>query len=232
MSRIVTGDEMKALDRRASEEFAIPSLLLMENAGRSTADLVCSRFQKESVQGRAVLILCGKGNNGGDGFVIARHLANRGWPVRVILFGAPSLLTRDAAVNFEIIRKMDVPITDMSSRFDADDLKRELDGCTLVIDALFGIGLRSDLKAPYPDVIKAVNRSAKTVVAVDIPSGLDADTGKIHGSAIRASMTAAMGLAKKGLYEGEGPQFAGEIVVMDIGIPKQILGPGEAAPGD
>lgn len=214
--RVVTSKEMQELDRRAIEELGIPSLTLMENAGRGVAEIVMEIAPANS----SILILCGKGNNGGDGLVAARYLAERGFGVTVLLFCEPSELKNDPTVNFKKLSELKVLAKILGSDTDYDTL---LQNASLVIDALFGVGLKRKIEEPYASAIAVVNRSGKKVVAIDVPSGLDADTGEVLGIAVKASVTATLALAKKGLYAGKGPEYSGAIRIVDIGIPKEIL---------
>ncbi len=218
--RLVTSREMQELDRRATEEFGIPSLTLMENAGRGVAE-IASEIMGGSKE--LILILAGKGNNGGDGVVAARHLWERKIPVHVVLFTVPSQLKDDPAVNFQKMLQLKIPFTIVHEKPRTLTLADLLDRAELVIDALFGIGLKRELGEPYSSVIQAVNHSGKKVLAVDIPSGLNADNGEVLGAAVKATLTATLGLPKKGLYEKKGPEYSGEVRVVEIGIPKEIL---------
>ncbi len=223
MMKAVTASQMQALDRKAIEEYGIPSLLLMENAGRGVAKVT------EQILGRrggsraapTLHIFCGKGNNGGDGFVAARHLWNRGYRVKIVLMRDPSELKSDAALNHRIASKMKIPIVIAS--FANDKLLECVKDCDLIIDAIFGIGLQREVGGIYRQAIHAMNQSKKPMVAVDVPSGLESDSGKILGCCVNASVTATLGLPKKGLFMGEGPRHAGKVSVIDIGIPKELL---------
>ncbi len=221
--RIVTATEMKSLDQMAIQQYGIPSLLLMENAGRGVADLVCQEAGAIKPGAINILVFCGKGNNGGDGLVCARHLANRGYKVHVLLFTGPSSLKDDPAVNFNILKCMKITTDVVLDIMDLAKIKLVLHKADFVIDALLGVGLHSDLTDIFASAVEMINDSGKKVVAVDIPSGLDADTGNVLGVAAKANWTAALGLPKKGLYEREGPFYAGDIQVVDIGLPKEIL---------
>ncbi len=221
--RIVTASEMKTLDQMAIQHYGIPSLLLMENAGRGVADLVCREAGSIKPGALNIVVCCGKGNNGGDGLVSARHLANRGYHVHVLLFAGPSSLKDDPAVNFNILKQMKISTEVILDVMDLSRIKPVLSRADFVIDALFGVGLNSDLTDIFASVVELINEAGKKVVAVDIPSGLDADTGNVLGIAVKANWTAALGLPKKGLYEREGPFYAGDIQVVDIGLPKEIL---------
>ena len=220
----VTAAQMQSLDRRASLEFAIPSLLLMENAGRGLAEL-CTEVLSRAKTGpkKRALVLCGKGNNGGDGFAAARHLSNRGFAVEIFLLAAPAQLKNDALLNYQIASSMKIPIETIEEESDIAALRSALVKSHLSLDALFGVGFKGEISGIYEEAIDALNSSGKPVVAADIPSGLDADDGSVHGVAIQAKWTGTLGLPKKGLYEGEGPRHAGEIRVIDIGLPRELL---------
>lgn len=216
--KTVSAAEMQALDRRASEEFGIPSLLLMENAGRGAAELVF-----KGAKGGRVLIVCGKGNNGGDGFVAARHLFNRGLHVTILLAAQPSELKGDAALNYAITAKMQIPTVLLDQEIAAKRLAACVVGADFLVDALFGIGLRSAVSGVHETLIQTMNQSGRPILAMDIPSGLDTDDGSVHGIAVKASLTAAMGMAKHGHFRGKGPVYTGQLAVVDIGLPRQLL---------
>ena len=212
----------RLIDRIAIEKFAIPSILLMENAGRGTAEVIAKRFPL----GPEVLvgILAGKGNNGGDGFVAARHLSNWGYKVKVILLARKSEITGDARVNLDIISRMDIPIIEMPPEAGFAAFPREISFASVLVDAIFGTGLEGEVRSPFREAIEAMNASGKPIVAIDIPSGLDADTGRILGVACRASVTVTFALPKKGFFLREGPSCVGEIHLVDIGVDaKRIL---------
>src|SRR5438067_5771250 len=165
---MLSRDEARALDRRAIDLFGVPGVVLMENAGRGMAELL----RTLGVRG-PVVVCCGKGNNGGDGFVIARHLDNHGVAVRVLYFGKPEALTGDAAINFEIVRRSRLPLTVFSDTVPALDLS----DAEWVVDALLGTGVTGPARPPLDRVIAAINAGTAKVLAVDLPSGLDCDTG-------------------------------------------------------
>lgn len=211
--RLATAAEMRELDRRTIEEYGIPGIVLMENAGRGAVQAMVDAWGP--VAGRKYVIFCGKGNNGGDGLVMARHLANMDADVRVRLFSEE--MKGDAAVNLAAARKMGIDIRPLS-----DDLKAEsseVRHADAVIDAIFGTGLASEVGRPYSAVIELINANARRVLAVDMPSGVDSDKGRIMGAAVRADITATFGLPKRGLYMYPGAQLAGAVRVIDISIP-------------
>ena len=216
----LTRDQVRAIDRRAIDEFGVPGAVLMENAGRGAADVLLSLGARGPV-----VVCCGKGNNGGDGFVIARHLDNRGVPGRVLLFARPEGLTGDAALNHGILRKSGVPIDVRAGpAVDAEALRQELAAAEWVVDALFGTGLAGAVRPPFDQVIAAINASGAKVLAVDIPSGLDCDTGQPLGPTVRAEHTATMAALKKGFADPAAKEWVGEVHVIDIGVPRVLLG--------
>jgi hydroxyethylthiazole kinase-like uncharacterized protein yjeF len=211
--KLATASEMRELDRQAIEGYGIPGVVLMENAGRGVVSEMIHAWGK--VAGGRYVVFCGKGNNGGDGLVIARHLHNKGAKVSVRLFS--SRMKGDALTNLEIARKMGIEIKPVSRDLKSETaLVRHADA---VIDAIFGTGLKSEIDKTYRAVIGMINAHAKRVVAVDIPSGVDSDMGGIMGAAIRADMTVTFGLPKRGLYLYPGAQMAGKVRVLDISIP-------------
>ncbi len=218
-SRFLSRAEVRALDRRAIEEFGVPGVVLMENAGRGTAELLLAL----GVHGR-VVICCGKGNNGGDGFVIARHLDNHQVPVRVLLVGRPEELTGDAATNYQIIARSGLSIgVCLAGQLDLAQLRPEIGRAEWVVDALFGTGLTGPLREPFDRVVATINDSPAHVLAVDIPSGLDCDTGKPLGPCVRAQHTATMVAEKKGFLEPAARDWLGQVHVIDIGAPRKLL---------
>jgi NAD(P)H-hydrate epimerase len=191
----------------------------MENAGRSMAELLV----RLGVHGR-VTVCCGRGNNGGDGFVIARHLDLCGVPVKVLLFARPEELTGDAAINYHILERAKLPVRVFPDETpDAPVLRQELAGAEWVVDALLGTGLRGPVRAPFDRVIPAINDSPARVLAVDIPSGLDCDSGEPLGPTVRARHTATMLAMKKGYANPAARPWLGQVHVIDLGTPPALL---------
>jgi NAD(P)H-hydrate epimerase len=212
-------NEVRDLDRRAIDELGMPGVVLMENAGRGAADLLRSL----GVHGR-VAVCCGKGNNGGDGFVIARHLSNAFLPVRVLLFAEPSELTGDAACNYGILVKAGADIRSFSvGKLDVAALQAELTTVEWIVDALFGTGLTGPVRPPFHEIIKAINASDARVLAVDIPSGLDCDTGLATEPTVRAHHTATFAAFKKGFANQAASAWLGQVHLIDIGVPRGLL---------
>lgn len=210
--------EVRAIDRRAIDEYGVPGVILMENAGRGAVELLCSL----GVRG-PVTICCGKGNNGGDGFVMARHLDNRGVAVRVLLFARPEELTGDAAINYAIIARSKLAIDVRGEGPDTEALTRELAGSEWIVDALFGTGLSGPVRPPFDRIIAAINAAGARVFAVDIPSGLDCDTGQPLGATVKAEHTATFVAMKKGFAEPAARAWLGQVHVIDIGAPRALL---------
>lgn len=215
--RIATGQQMREFDRRAVEEFGVPSIVLMENAGRHVADVV--RTLLTTLTGKRVCIVSGKGNNGGDGFVAARHLRDNGAQVSVLLLGDPADVKGDARVNLDILLKSGGQVESLTT---AARLSSVLARSHAVVDAIFGTGLRGEVTGLPAEIIETINESGVPVVAVDLPSGLDADSGRIWGVCVRANQTVTFALPKIGLLSYPGAMYAGEVIVGEIGIPHQL----------
>jgi len=215
---VVTAEEMRSLDRRATDECGIPSLLLMENAGRAVYQAALDILGTAEVE--FVVIVAGPGNNGGDGFVAARHLHNAGAVVRVLCYGSRDTATGDALTNIEIAEKMGLHIEYPADAAQVYKLGKHAD---LVIDALLGTGLKGDVREAQADVIDAINECDGPVLAVDIPSGVQADTGVIGGCAVNADATVTFAFPKVGLLTGAGVSYVGDLTVADISIPGRLL---------
>ncbi|MFO0775467.1 MAG: NAD(P)H-hydrate dehydratase [Nitrospiraceae bacterium] len=215
--KLVTAAQMQALDRRTIDEAGIPSLTLMERAGDGTVAHIEARWGVPV--GRRVAILCGKGHNGGDGLAIGRLLHRRGAQVTAWLLHDERDLAPDTRTMLIRFRRVAGARAAKTYTGDADGWRVALQGTELVIDALLGTGLGSPIREPYAAAIDAINTCGAPVVAVDLPSGLHADTGAILGTAVRATMTTTYGLPKLGLFLGDGIDCAGTVEVVDIGIP-------------
>lgn len=217
-------EQARQVDRRAIQEYGLPGLVLMENAGRGVADTLCGL----GVTG-PVVVCCGKGNNGGDGFVIARHLEIRGHQVCVLLWADPQDLTGDAAANYAVLAKTDVPIEPFAAGHEPERLARHLAGAAWVVDALLGTGARGEPKPPLDAVIDQLNGAGVPVLAVDLPSGLDCDTGQAARHTIRAAHTCTFVAMKPGFLQPGAADYTGAVHVLDIGVParlvREVLGP-------
>ena len=215
-NRAVTAKQIQHLDQRAIKKLGIPSVVLMENAGRAVAQEILKDRAKK------VCIVCGIGNNGGDGFVIARHLSNAGIPTRIFLIGKANQLKLAAATNYQILKNCRYQIPEIASV--TPTFKRTIAENEIIVDAIFGVGLNRGIREPYRNIIQTLNQSKKRIIAVDVPSGLDATTGKIHGVCVKAYKTVTFSFPKKGFFKNEGPLYIGKLVVVDIGIPKECYG--------
>ena len=215
---VMTRDEVRAFDAWAINTIGIPGVVLMENAGRSCAELIEDKLK--DVAGQKVCIFCGTGNNGGDGYVIARHLINRGIKVTVAICGDRSKIKGDAKINLDILEQMGRPVEllDPSGRDIAGEVERLGNGAGVIVDSLLGTGLRGQLSDEYRRLIDSINACNSPVLAVDIPSGLDCDAGEPLGGAIRAAWTVTFVAVKKGFLSAIAAQYTGEIFVASIGI--------------
>lgn len=216
--RHLTREQSRAVDRQAIEQYGLSGLVLMENAGRGCADLLC----RLGIWGR-VVICCGRGNNAGDGFVIARHLDLRGKEVRVLVWGDPDKLTGDAAANFAILQKANVPIRLFTESYEPGVLADELTGADWIVDALLGTGASGEPRPPLGSVIDLLNLCEARKLAIDVPSGLDGDTGAPSSVTFRADHTATFVAPKVGFAARQSHAFLGLVHVLDIGAPRQLL---------
>ncbi len=218
--KIVTGEKMGQIDREAMEGFGIPGMVLMENAGLQVVNLL-QELLPPGERG-AVVVVCGKGNNGGDGFVIARHLSRLGYRVKVLAVDRPETYKGDAAQNYRILLDSGTGVMLTEDR-GLRGLGERLDEGDVIVDALLGTGTRRRVSEQYQTIIDDINRSRARVVAVDIPSGISADTGEVMGTAVRADYTVTFALPKRGLLLFPGAEHAGRVAVADIGIPEELL---------
>lgn len=215
---VLTRAQVRDVDRAAIEHYGMPGLVLMENAGRNAAELL----RQLGIQG-PVYICCGKGNNAGDGFVIARHLENADVSVTVLLASPSTTLAGDAAVNFGVLQKAGTRIIEPSSTNLAGLWQRELAAADWIVDALLGTGTQGALREPFITAIDSVNAAGKKVLAVDLPSGMDCDTGQALGRCVRAAHTATFVARKPGFDVPGAATYTGQVHVIDIGVPNQLL---------
>jgi hydroxyethylthiazole kinase-like uncharacterized protein yjeF len=225
MHLVATAELMRTFDRSAMTRAGIPGLLLMENAGRGFVEELARRVGV--LEGRTVAVLCGKGNNGGDGFVIARHLANHGAQVTAYLVGKRKDVSGDARVNLNAALAM-VTIRGSNLRIVESATKRSLASArhaAVIVDALLGTGFAGEPRGPVAEAIRWINRQDAFVAAVDIPSGVDASTGSCSDVSVKAHLTVTMGVMKVGHLVGPGAERSGAVIVTDIGIPPALLAP-------
>lgn len=213
---VFTRNQIRELDSVAIEEYHIPSVVLMENASRGVADHAMTMLP---AHGRA-LILCGPGNNGGDGLATARHLHNRGIRTTTLVLRPIGSYGGDAGDNLRIVQAMRLDLVDASR--DPLVVLSNLPPADLVVDAIFGTGLTAVPRQPFPEVFDWINRQGRPVLSVDIPSGLDCDTGQPLGSAVRATATVTFVGLKKGFVSPAASSFTGRVYVADIGAPREL----------
>ncbi len=213
---------MQQIDTAAIDTFKIPRLLLMEHAGMAVARAVAQRSAAITLP---VVICCGMGFNGGDGLAAARHLHAWGYPLSLVLLGRIEALRDEPSIYATILQRLGLPIIELTAPPSAggDRFEEQLSACGLVIDAMLGIGARGSIREPMASVITRINAARAPVIAVDIPSGLDADTGRVASVAIRATRTVTFGLPKRGCVLEEGPACVGVLDVDAITIPPRLL---------
>jgi len=222
IKRALGRDEIREIDRKAIEEYEIPGIILMENAGRNVAEEVLKMLP--GTDKARVAIFCGKGNNGGDGFVIARHLYNKGVDVSVHLTTEVSrvLSDGDAATNLKILQNMHIEIKELQEEH-IGEIGKALCNYNVIVDAIFGTGLRGEVREPASTLITKINEADIPVVSVDIPSGLSCDDGVVLGIAVKATKTVTFVAAKTGFFKECGKEYTGELIVSDISVPKELI---------
>jgi len=219
--KLLTADEMRNLDRQSIEEFGVPGLVLMENAGRGATDFFCTTFA--SLFPGPVLVLAGKGNNGGDGYVIARHLTNRGWQVSTVVLADRESISGDAAVNLQVLLHSGAAVEFAPDEETLQSVLAAHNEQRLIIDAIFGNGLNSEVRGHYAAAIDWINASSAAVAAVDMPSGIEATSGRVLGRCVKADCSATFALAKVGQMLYPAAAYGGALQVVDIGMPGHLL---------
>jgi len=214
--KIATVSQMRAMDRQAIEQFAIPETLLMENAGGAAYRVLRDRF---AVAGQRVLVCCGSGNNGGDGLVVARKVLSDGGHPQILLLGDPTRYRGASAINWAIIQKLGIDVLTADS---VSEWNERLAACDLVVDAILGTGLSKPVTGRYADVIEQINAAGCPVMSLDIPSGIHGDNGRIMGTAIRADLTVTFGLPKVGNLLYPGYHYGGRLYTTHIAFPPDL----------
>ncbi|MCS7265794.1 MAG: NAD(P)H-hydrate dehydratase [Armatimonadetes bacterium] len=217
---LVTASESRQFDQLA-EKAGIPSLILMENAALRLAEVVTHHFELDPP--KRIVIVCGKGNNGGDGMALARHLRNMGFQVQVFLLADPKELKGDAATNYKAAVNFDIPIQSITSTEQLSELVEPLRSADLVVDALLGTGITGEVRGLYAEVIPLITHNSSLILSIDIPSGINSDTGEVCGVAVRANATVTLGAIKLGLMLFPGADYAGDLFVGSLGIPDWLL---------
>jgi NAD(P)H-hydrate epimerase len=214
MTRL-TRAQVREIDRRSTEEYHIPAVVLMENAARAAADAACDMLDGECTG--TILILCGGGNNGGDGLAVARHLHNQGADVSLALTIDPAKYSAAALTNWQIVSAMKIAWEP------ADPAKIAGASAILLIDAIFGTGLTEPPREPFGDIVKAVEASQVPVLAIDVPSGLDCDTGLPLGACMKATRTVTFVAEKIGFGNPIAHEYLGEVIVGSVGCPIELI---------
>ncbi len=214
MEKFISSRKAKELDVKAQKQFGLSVLLLMENAGRAIADETIKAVNKKS----RVVALCGKGNNGGDGFVACRHLLTYGIKPEIFLAGRASEVHNDAKINLDILKKLKQKIFEVDENNLNCMIKRVLKA-DFIIDALLGVGLQGEVKGVYRGLVNIVNSSKAYVLSVDVPSGLDSNRGLALGCCVKANKTVTFVARKLGMDRDKGAKYCGRIVVRDLGVP-------------
>ena len=217
--RAVTAQKMRQIDKTAIEQYGIRGIVLMENAGKAVSEVIMA--VSENIPG-TIAIFCGRGNNGGDGFVTARHLLNKGKKVDIYLLGEVDRVKEDAKINLNILLKMRQPIHRIADIKSFKKLRRKFNA-SIIVDAIYGTGFTGHSPEIASHLMNFLNSLKIPIISVDVPSGLDATTGKSGGPCLKAATTVTFGIAKTGFLKNDGPLFAGKIVVADIGLPGRLL---------
>lgn len=216
-SKPITSDQMYRIEENGHSVLGMRRFLMMENAGHGLADFIVRKFKNP--KNKRIVAICGTGNNGGDGFVTSRHLAGYGAKITVILLGNPSdLKSEEARLNWGIIEKMD-SIEIIFGKEMTDELNCRIAKAHIIIDGIFGTGIKGEIREPYSAAIDAINKSKAFVLAVDVPSGFDPNTGQIHEKCVKADATVTFHRLKVGLAKGK--KYTGPVHLERIGIPPE-----------
>jgi NAD(P)H-hydrate epimerase len=217
MLKPITSDQMYRIEENGHSVLGMRRLLMMENAGHGVADFVVNKFK--NLKNKRIVAVCGTGNNGGDGFVASRHLAGYGAKIAVLLLGSPFELRSDEArLNWGIVEKMD-SIEAIFGKEPTDEMRSRIANAQIILDSIFGTGVKGEIREPYASAIDAINKSQAYVLAVDVPSGLDPNTGQIHETCVRADATITFHRLKVG-FRGR-TKYTGKVRVERIGIPPE-----------
>lgn len=223
--KVVKPEEMSIIDKTAIEEYGIPGIVLMENAALSVVEEIKNSLG--SLSEKKVIIFAGKGNNGGDALAVARHLHNRGAFVNVYIIGEADAIKGDARINLDIIRKMGLKPVELKGQHIninyISNMMLYINEADMIVDGILGTGLKGEVTGIVSDIVKIINESGKYILSIDIPSGLNGSTGKIMGTCVKADKTVTFGLPKIGLLLHPGCEYAGRVIVADIGIPHNII---------
>jgi hydroxyethylthiazole kinase-like uncharacterized protein yjeF len=219
--KVVTPKQMNQIDKICIDHFGIPGIVLMENAALRVVDEISSFLG--TVSGKKVLVIAGKGNNGGDAFAVSRHLYNKGALVSLFITASKNDITGDGAINLSIAEKSGIEPVEVVKEQSIDKIKTEMEKADLIVDGILGTGLKGEVTGILANIVRLVNHSEVPVISIDIPSGINGETGKIMGTCIKAVKTISFGLPKVGLLVHPGCEFAGQLIIADIGIPQKAI---------
>lgn len=221
----LSSEQCQQVDRRAIDDYGMLGLVLMENAARGATDVLVELMEKAHLPKREgpVVVCCAGGNNGGDGLAMARHLDLRGYAVEVLLWADPDKLTADAAANYAIVEKCEIPLKVLGPEYETRQLASSLGSASWIIDALLGTGTRGEPRSPMDRVIDQLNESQVPILAIDVPSGMSCDTGQPSSHTIQAQATCTFVAAKLGFREVAAKSHLGELHVLDIGAPRKLI---------
>lgn len=215
----VTSSKMRQIDKTTIEEFKIPGILLMEAAARSVVEEIKMMSNKED----SILIVCGTGNNGGDGFAVGRMLVHEGYEVEIMVLGKEEAIQGDAAINLKSVHKLGISISHIFSGEQMNLVEEKISDYGVIVDAIFGTGLTREIGGFHKEAVEIINHSGKTILSIDIASGIHSDTGEELGIAVRANRTVTFAFPKVGLLVYPGADYTGNLVCKDIGIPCQVI---------
>lgn len=218
----VTSYQMQLIESIAQERYNIPSITLMENAGKASSEAIMDVLKESPKEKKRVAVFCGKGNNGGDGLVISRHLIEKNLDVTTYTLSDEGEFKNDPGINFRLLKKLDAKIIKLKDK-DGLPSPKELSDYSLIVDAIFGTGFKGRPDGLVKSLINIINKSGTRVLSVDVPSGLDATTGECRTVCIEAVETVTFGLPKSGFYKSDGPRFTGNIIIKNIGFPESLL---------
>lgn len=220
---VISSDQMYEIENVGHNKFGMKKVIMMENAGFGIADFIIKRFKNKGISKLKILAICGTGNNGGDAMVAARHLACLDINLKVILLGDPSSVKTDEALtNFQIIDKMNrtIKFINLNESYNKTKTKKEILNADIIIDGIFGTGIKGDIQDPHLSAIKWINKSKAFIISVDIPSGLNPNNGEIVSDCIRADTTITFHRIKRGLLNKK--KYTGNLILKKIGIPIEV----------
>ncbi|HJT84631.1 MAG TPA: NAD(P)H-hydrate epimerase, partial [Nitrososphaeraceae archaeon] len=216
--KIISSEQMYKIENIGHNKFGMKKMLMMENAGFGVAEFILKKFKNKKLENFKILAVCGTGNNGGDAMVAARHLASLNLNIRIILLGDPTLIkTDEASTNFQVINKMNRTIDLVKLKNIDTKIKKDILDADIVIDGIFGTGIKGDILNPHLSIIKLINKSKAYIISVDIPSGLNPDNGETVSQCIKADTTITFHRIKSGLINND--QYTGDLILKKIGIP-------------